>query len=205
MISRLDSDVGNLLALLKELKLDDNTLVVFSSDNGPHAEGGNDPTFNDSNGPLRGKKRDLTDGGIRVSFIARWPGKIKAGSESSFVGGFQDILPTFAELAGAQHHLPKQLDGVSLVPTLLGRGKQPEHEFLYWAFYEGGAGQAIRQGKWKAIQQPYHSAVRLYDLASDMGEEKDVASQHPALVRQLTAKMNGANVPNERWSFPQQK
>jgi arylsulfatase A-like enzyme len=205
MISRLDADVGKLLALLRELKLDENTLVIFSSDNGPHAEGGNDPTFNDSNGPLRGKKRDLTDGGIRVPFIAHWPGRIKAGSESSFIGAFQDILPTFAELAGAQQHLPKEHDGVSLVPTLLGNGKQTEHEFLYWAFYEGGAGQAIRQGKWKAIQQPYHSAVRLYDLASDIGEEKDVASQHSELVSQLTARMNGANVPNERWSFPQKK
>ena len=205
MVSRLDADVGRLLAILKELKLDENTLVIFSSDNGPHAEGGNDPLFNDSNGPVRGKKRDLTDGGIRVPFIARWPGKIKAGSESAFVGGFQDMLPTFAELAGAKRHLPQQLDGLSIVPTLLGQGKQPEHDHLYWAFYEGAAGQALRQGKWKAIQQPYHSSVRLYDLSNDVGEEKNVAAEHPELVLELTAKMNAANVPNERWSFPQKK
>jgi arylsulfatase A-like enzyme len=202
MISRLDADVGKLLALLKELGLDENTLVMFASDNGPHAEGGNNPAFNDSNGPLRGKKRDLTEGGIRVPLIARWPSKIKAGSESSFVGGFQDILPTFAEFAGAQKQLPPVYDGVSLVPTLLGEGMQAEHDYLYWAFYEGGAGQAIRKGKWKAIQQPYHSAVRLYDLSQDIGEETDVAAQHPDVVAELTALMNTANVPNDRWSFP---
>jgi uncharacterized sulfatase len=205
MIGRLDAGVGKLFALLKELKLDENTLVIFSSDNGPHAEGGNDPLFNDSNGPLRGKKRDLTEGGIRVPFIARWPGKIKADSESHFVGGFQDILPTFTELAGAKENVPKNLDGLSIVPTFLGQDEQSQHDHLYWAFYEGAAGQALRQGKWKAIQQPYHSPVRLYDLAIDIGEEKNVAADHQELVRELTAKMNAANVPNDRWSFPAAK
>ena len=203
MVTLLDTTVGRVLKLLKERNLDENTLVIFSSDNGPHAEGGNDPLFNDSNGPLKGKKRDLTDGGIRVPFIARWPGKIQADSENSFVGGFQDLLPTFAELAQAQKHLPKNLDGLSIVPTLLGQAGQQQHDHLYWAFYEGAAGQALRQGKWKAIQQPYHSPVRLYDITSDPGEEHDLAAEHPALVRELATKLNADNIASDRWKFPE--
>jgi uncharacterized sulfatase len=205
MISRLDADVGRLLALLKKLKLDENTLVLFSSDNGPHREGGNDPDFNNSNGPLRGIKRDLTEGGIRVPFIARWPGKIKSGSTSDFVGSFADVLPTFAEIAGASDALPKNLDGLSIAPTLLGRpADQAQHEYLYWAFYERGGAQAARAGKWKGVQQPYHSPVRLYDLEADVGEERDLAGAHPDVVARLSAHMRRAYVQSENWSFPSQ-
>lgn len=204
MISRLDADIGRLLRALKTLGLDDNTLVIFSSDNGPHAEGGNDPQFNDSNGPLRGIKRDLTEGGIRVPFIARWPGKIKPGTTSDFVGSFADVLPTLAEIAGASGELPKKLDGLSIAPTLLGRSGQQQHDYLYWAFYERGGAQAARQGKWKAVQQPYHSPVRLYDLSQDLGEERDVAAAHPDVVAKMTAAMQAAYVPGENWKFPDQ-
>jgi arylsulfatase A-like enzyme len=205
MISRLDADIGRLLATLKTLRLDGNTLVIFSSDNGPHAEGGNDPHFNDSNGPLRGIKRDLTEGGIRVPFIARWPGKIEPGTTSGFVGSFADVLPTLAEFAGASDELPKNLDGLSIAPTLLGRAvEQQQHDSMYWAFYERGGAQAARQGKWKAVQQPYHSPVRLYDLSQDLGEERDVAAAHPNVVAKMTAAMQTAYVPNENWKFPEQ-
>ena len=202
MISRMDADVGRLLDKLKALKLDENTLVLFSSDNGPHAEGGNDPAFNDSNGPLRGTKRDLTEGGIRVPMIARWPGKVPAGSTSAFVGCFQDVMPTLAELAGAAQHVPKDIDGLSIVPTLLGKpDTQRQHDYLYWAFYERGSGQAARMGKWKAVQQPINTATRLYDLASDVGEERDVAGEHPETLAELKKRMDEAYVPSERWKF----
>jgi arylsulfatase A-like enzyme len=213
MISRLDADVGRVLDLLKKLNLDDNTLVLFSSDNGPHREGGNDPDFNDSNGPLRGIKRDLTEGGIRVPFLARWPGKIAPGT-SNFIGGFQDILPTLAELAGADDGVPTDIDGLSIVPTLLSQsatptrsvseGRQRQHDYLYWLFYERGAGQAARSGPWKAVQQPYHTPIRLYNLESDLSEQRDVAADHPEIVARLQAAMRAAYTPHENWQLPAQ-
>lgn len=205
MISRMDADVGRLMELIKKLGLDNNTLVLFSSDNGPHREGGNDPDFNDSNGPLKGIKRDLTEGGIRVPFIARWPGKI-APDVSQFAGGFQDMMPTLAEAAGASSGVPSNIDGLSIVPTLLGEAsKQKEHEYLYWTFYERGGGQAMRVGNWKAIQQPMDAAVRLYDLGKDLGEEHDVAAEHPEVVAKLKAMMKAAYRPHESWKMPGEK
>lgn len=203
MISRMDKDVGRLLAKLKELNLDENTLVLFASDNGPHREGGNNPDFNNSRGPFSGIKRSLTEGGIRVPLIARWPGKIKADSESDFVGCFQDMMPTFAQLAGATAAVPANIDGISFVPTLFGQpDQQKQHDYLYWAFYEGGAGQAVRFGNWKAVQQPYHSPIRLYDLSSDIGETNDLAAERPELVKQAAALMQQAYTPSEKWTFP---
>ncbi len=202
MISRMDADVGRLMELIKKLGVDNNTLVFFSSDNGPHREGGNDPDFNDSNGPLQGIKRDLTEGGIRVPFIARWPGKVAPGT-SHLVGGFQDMMPTLAELAGESDSVLKDIDGLSIVPTLLGESsKQKQHEYLYWTFYERGGGQAIRAGDWKLIQQPMDSALRLYDLSKDLGEEHDVAAQHPDVAARLTALMKAAYTPHPNWKMP---
>jgi arylsulfatase A-like enzyme len=202
MISWLDADVGRLMGLLKKLGLDDNTLVFFSSDNGPHREGGNDPDFNDSNGPLAGIKRDLTEGGIRVPFIARWRGQIAAGV-SDYVGGFQDLMPTLAELAGVASDVPKHCDGLSIVPTLWGEvARQKPHDYLYWTFYERGGGQAARIGPWKGVQQPLDSALRLYDLGSDIGEQRDVAAQHPEVVAKLITTMKAAYTPHENWKFP---
>jgi arylsulfatase A-like enzyme len=202
MVTRLDADVGRILDRLHQHGLDRNTLVLFSSDNGPHAEGGNDPELADSNGPLRGIKRSLHDGGIRVPMIARWPGRIAAGGASDFVGAFWDVLPTLADVAGAKGQTPQDLDGLSFLPTLLGEGEQEQHDFLYWAFYEAGGGQAMRQGKWKAVEQPIRSPVRLYDLSRDLGEQHDLASRQPALVAQLQAKMKAAYEPSDRWQFP---
>ncbi len=203
MITRMDADVGRLLARLEEMGVDENTLILFSSDNGPHAEGGNDPSFNDSNGPLKGIKRDLTDGGIRVPTIARWPGKIAAGKTSDFVGSFMDVMPTLAEVAGAGDALPKDLDGLSFVPTLVGQPeRQEQHDHLYWAFYERGGGQAVRMGKWKAVQQPLATPIRLYDLSADIGEEHDLAAGHGDIVARAAAAMKAAYQPNEEWKFP---
>ena len=191
MISRLDRTVGQVRGLLRQLGVAENTLVVFSSDNGPHAEGGNDPAFFHSSGPLRGIKRDLYEGGIRVPTLAAWPGRIAAGRESDTVSGFQDWLPTFAELAGAK--VPGGLDGLSLVPTLTGRGDQEQHDYLYWEFHEQGGKRAIREGNWKAVQLNMNrtpGAVELYDLGSDVGEEHDVAGEHPEVVGRLEGLMD---------------
>jgi arylsulfatase A-like enzyme len=203
MITRMDADIGRVFAKLKELKIDDRTLVFFGSDNGPHREGGNDPDFNNSNGPFKGIKRSLTEGGIRIPFIARWPGKIAAGTTSDWIGGYQDVMPTLAELTGTSERVPSYIDGISFLPTLLGHpNDQKNHDYLYWAFYEGGAGQAARFGNWKAVQQPYHSPIRLYDLENDLGEEHDLAAKRPELVEQAKQMMQAAYTPSELWQFP---
>jgi arylsulfatase A-like enzyme len=150
MITRLDRDVGRLMASLKKLDIDDNTLVFFTSDNGPHREGGADPDFFDSNGPLRGIKRDLYEGGIRVPMIARWPKRIKAGAKSDKVWAHWDLLPTLAEAAGVKP--PAGIDGISMFNALSGR-RQRDHEFLYWEFHERGFSQAARMGDWKAVRK----------------------------------------------------
>jgi arylsulfatase A-like enzyme len=202
MISRMDRDIGRLIDLLAELGIDRRTVVFFSSDNGPHREGGNDPDFADSNGPLRGIKRSLHEGGIRVPLIARWPGRIRSGGVSYWLGGFQDLLPTFAELADATVHLPAEHDGISFVPTLLDQGEQPNHDYLYWAFFERGAGRAIRRGNWKGIQQPLSEPIRLFEVSKDEGEQQDLAAEHPDRVRELAQLMDEAYRPSPHWSFP---
>ena len=167
MISRMDSDVGRLMDRLKEHDIDDNTIVFFTSDNGPHREGGNDPSFQDSNGPIRGIKRSLHDGGIRVPLIVRWPGKIQPGSTSDWTGAFWDVLPTLGHVAKSKA-IPTDIDGISFAPTLFGKDeKQTNHDYLFWAFYEGGGARAIRVGDWKAVQQPIHQPIRLFNIADD--------------------------------------
>ena len=205
MISRMDRDLGLLFQRLKDHGIDQKTIVFFTSDNGPHREGGNNSDFNDSNGPLKGVKRDLTDGGIRVPLIVRWPGRVEAGSSSDFVGAFWDVLPTLAELAGTGKHVPEDIDGISFLPSLLGQGTQHQHEFLYWAFYERGGSRALRSGDWKAVQQPIHTPVRLYNLKKDLGEQRDVAADNVQLVKKFTAAMDGAYAPSNRWKFPEKK
>ena len=197
MVTRLDRDIGRLLYRVKELGLDENTLVIFSSDNGPHREGGQDPEFFDSSGPLRGIKRDLYEGGIRVPLIARWPGRIEAGGESNHVSAFWDFLPTAAEIAGAE--VPLEVDGISYLPALLG-GIQREHEFLYWEFHEGGAsGQAVRMGRWKAVRLLPSAPLKLYDLSSDLGERNDVAADNPEVVKKIGDYLAGARSESIIW------
>ena len=203
MITLMDRDCGRVLDLLKELQIDRQTLVLFSSDNGPHREGGNRPDFNQSRGPLTGIKRSLTEGGIRVPLLARWPDTIEAGSESDHVGCFQDIMPTFAELAGVHERCPQDIDGVSFVPTLLGqKEKQLQHELLYWAFYERGGGRAGRSGDWKIVQQPIDTSARLYNLRSDIGEQNDLSQSEPEVYQRLLNGLDEAYSASEHWRFP---
>jgi arylsulfatase A len=204
MVTKLDTNVGQLVSLLKELGLDDKTVVMFTSDNGPHKEGGADPDFFDSNGPLRGYKRDVYEGGIRVPMIARWPEKIKAGSKSELISAFWDVLPTCAELTGQA--LPEKIDGISLVPTLLGdRAKQKQHAYLYWEFHELGGRQAVRMGNWKAVRMNVlktpDAPIELYDLSQDIAEVNNVAAGHPDVVRKMKAILAEARVPNSNFPF----
>ncbi|MGC3969197.1 MAG: sulfatase-like hydrolase/transferase [Pirellulales bacterium] len=177
---------------------------MFSSDNGPHKESGHDPERFDPNGPLSGFKRSMTDGGIRVPLIARWPGVIDAGRTSDHVGYFADILPTFAELAGASTSLTG--DGISVVPTLQGanaRRKQAEHEYLYWEFHEGGPSkQAVRMGDWKGIRT-FGGRLQLFNLRDDLAEQNDVAAEHPDVVRRIEGILATARSENEHWPLRQ--
>jgi arylsulfatase A-like enzyme len=196
MISRLDRGVGRLLQQLKDLGVDDQTLVFFASDNGPHREGGANPAFFHSSGPLRGIKRDLYEGGIRVPLIARWPGRIRAGAETGQVSAFWDFLPTLARLAGAPS--PANTDGLSLLPTLLGQPGQKTHEFLYWEFHEGGSIQAVRARRWKAVR-PFGRALELYDLDADIGETTDVAGRHRDIVATIEKYLATARTESKIW------
>lgn len=195
----VDNEVGAVLAKLKAVGLDDNTIVMFSSDNGPHHEGFHDSEFFHSNGGLKGTKRDMTDGGIRVPLIVRWPGKIKAGIVSEHVSGFQDLMPTLAELSGAE--LGKGYDGISFAPTLLGQGKQTQHDYLFWNFDEQGGKRAVLKWPWKLIHLSTGEGGKgtkgkakpmetlLYNLDTDRGEEHDLAAKKPELVKELEAMM----------------
>ncbi len=185
MITRLDHSVGRIVDLLRRLDIDKHTLVMFSSDNGPHKEGGADPAFFKSSGRLRGHKRDLYEGGIRVPLIAAWPGKIKPGSVSKHVSAFWDILPTFADVAGTK--TPLGIDGRSFLPTLVGDDeKQTQHEFLYWEFHEHGSKQAVRRGDWKAVNF-VGDRFELYNLKLDPSEQTDVADANPEVVKTIKA------------------
>jgi arylsulfatase A-like enzyme len=197
MITLLDADVGRLMAALKDQGLDDNTLVLFTSDNGPHKEGGVDPGFFASSGPLRGIKRDLYEGGIRVPAIARWPGRIRAGAVSDQVWAFWDVLPTLAELAGGT--APPGVDGISVAPTLLGQPQRRQHEFLYWEFHESGFKQAVRMGKWKAVRLAPGKPLELYNLAEDLAELHDVAARHPRIVARIEHYLETARTESVRW------
>jgi len=203
MVSHMDRDVGRLLAKLEQVGVDNNTIIFFTSDNGPHKEGGHDPDFFDSNGPLRGLKRDLYEGGIRVPMIAWWPGVVPATATSEHVGAFWDILPTFADLAGQP--TPKDIDGISFFPTLVTKGLQKKHDALYWEFYEQGGKQAVLMGDWKGIRldakKDPDGPIALYNLAEDLGEETDVATQNPKIVKQIEKLMESNTHPSEHYSF----
>lgn len=199
MITRMDSQVGHLMALLGKLGIDQKTLVMFTSDNGPHKESGQDPTFFDPNGPLRGYKRDLFEGGVRVPFIARWPGKIAPGT-SDHVGYFGDLFATAAELAGEP--APEGLDSISFVPTLLGRtSAQKKHPYLYWEFHEGGFTQGILLGeRWKGIRvKRLDAPIQVYDLANDPGEEHDIAAREPERVAEFRRLFTEARTDSPIW------
>jgi arylsulfatase A-like enzyme len=197
MITRLDSSVGAILETLKRSHLENNTLVLFSSDNGPHQEGGVDPKFFNSSGPLRGIKRDLYEGGIRVPLMARWPGMIKPRQTSSEICAFWDFLPTVAELAGTKP--PPNLDGISIAPTLLGTPQTNHHDFLYWEFHERGFEQAGRMGDWKAVRPQAGEPLELYDLKSDIGERTNIAEKHHDIVAKMDSLLKNARSDTPDW------
>ncbi|MBN3521994.1 arylsulfatase [Algoriphagus lutimaris] len=203
MVERIDRYVGEVIDKLEENGLSDNTLIIFSSDNGAHREGGADPEFFDSNGQFRGFKRDLYEGGVRAPMIAWWPNKIKAGTTTGHVAAFWDLLPTFAEVAGAK--ISSVIDGISFYPTLVGEGEQQEHEYLYWEFHEQGGKQAVRQGNWKAVKLEVFKSdqpiLELYDLSKDPGETNNIANEFPEKAQELQSLMSSSHIQNPIFSF----
>jgi arylsulfatase A len=201
MVTRMDRDIGRMMHLLKDLGIDEDTIVLFSSDNGPHEEGGHDPEFFDSNGPLRGIKRDLYEGGIRVPMIIRWPGRVQAGSFSSHVSAFWDFLPTVCDLA--EIPVPDGIDGISFVPEILGiKKKQPNHGYLYWEFHERKTtDQAIRMGRWKAVRHTPIGPIELYDLETDIGETTNIADHNPGVVEKIRVLLEQARTPHPIWEL----
>ena len=203
MNTQLDREIGVLMDLLESLDLTDDTIVIFTSDNGPHREGGidYDPEFFDSNGQWRGIKRDLTDGGIRVPMIVRWPGVVEPGGVCDHVGYFADILPTLAEVVGETK--TGKTDGLSLVPALKGSEVGAGHPYLYWEFYEGDVTQAVLlEGRWKGIRCPApDAAIVLYDQLADPAELQNCAEQNPGIVARIAAIMKEAHIPNDNWKI----
>ncbi len=196
MIRNIDRDIGRVLAKLQELDIDQNTIVFFSSDNGPHQEGGHQMPFFDSNGQLLGMKRDLYEGGVRVPLIVRWPGKITASTSTDHRCGFQDMMPTLAELCGAA---APQLDGISFAPTLLGNPQsQQKHPHLYWEFQEQGGKQAVLKDNFKAVRLNWiknpDGPLQLFDLSKDPGETDDIAASHPQIVAAMNEIMKQEHV-----------
>ncbi len=196
MVTRMDRDIGRLMELLRARGLDQRTLVIFTSDNGPHQEGGADPDFFKSSGGLRGIKRDLYEGGIRVPMIASWPGTIPAGSVSHFAAAHWDILPTLAEFAGVR--VPTGLDGMSIAPVLRGK-TEPPHDFMYWEFHERGFQQAVRMGNWKAVRLAKDQPLELYNLADDPTEFTNVAAKQPAVLAQIEKYLQTARTESPNW------
>ena len=204
MVTLLDKHIGMILDKLEEKGIAENTLIIFTSDNGSYSEGGYHYSMHNSNAPLRGGKRDLYEGGIRVPTIAWWPGRIEAGTVNDHISGFQDMMPTFAELAGMPH--PPGIDGISMVPELLGRSDQQEkHEYLYWEFHAMGGRQAVRMDNWKAVRlnvrRNRDAPIELYNLEEDISEQNNIADQHPEIVRRMDQIMREAHVPSMLFPF----
>lgn len=203
MVSRLDSDVARIVKLLEDKGILENTIVIFTSDNGVHAEGGHDPLFFHSSGAFRGKKRDLYDGGIRTPFVVQWPAQIKKGSVNLHVSAFWDFLPTMSQIVGAEVH--SDIDGISYLPSLLGQTDQLEHDFLYWEFHEEGGKRAVLKDNWKLIElqvnNPEKRRFELYYLNSDPGEVANLADQYPEKVNELAKYFVTARSNNKYWNF----
>lgn len=202
-VSRLDRYVGDVMALVDSLGIREKTLIIFTSDNGPHREGGANPRYFKSNGPFQGFKKDLYEGGVRMPFIASCPGTISQGAVSDHVSTFWDMMPTFAEMTGTE--LPVATDGLSMMPTLLGREGQKQHDFLYWEFHEQGGKQAVRWGNWKGLRlnviDDPDARIQLFDLTTDAHEDHDVADQHPDVVARIAEMMRQSHTPSELFPF----
>lgn len=197
MIKRIDDDVAKLLDLLQELGIDDNTIVLFSSDNGPHQEGNHRMEFFDSNGEKRGMKRDLYEGGVRVPLIVRWPSKITPGRVIEEVTAFQDLMPTVCDLIDVKS---PRTDGVSMLPLLLGKKAKEKERDLYWEFGEKGGKQAVLQGDWKLIRLGLENPVyELYNVVTDVSEQRNVAVEHPEKVQSLKRLLK--SIPDDQSAF----
>ena len=200
MITRMDTDVGEILDLLKTYGIDNKTIVFFSSDNGPHSEGGHDHNYHDANGPLRGKKRDLYEGGIRIPMIVRWSGTIEPGGTSSLLTASWDFLPTAANIASEP--VSEGIDGISILPELLGY-PQPTHDYLYWEMHKGGFKQAVRKGNWKGVHNNVSSSTELYDLSVDIGESNNVAGANLTIVAEIEDIFVNGRTPSPYWPTPE--
>ena len=201
MVSILDKQVGDICRVLDSLGIADNTMIVFTSDNGPHQEGGADPDFFDGNGELRGYKRDLYEGGIRVPMIIKWKDKVAENTKSDHVSAFWDFLPTMAEIIGAE--IPENTDGISFLPELTSCGEQKKHDYLYWEFHENNGRQAIRQGDWKAVKYDVHNdgKIELYNIKDDVSEEVDVSEIYPDKVAELDSLMKVSRIDSDLFRF----
>lgn len=206
MIELLDKQVGEIMNKVNELGIANNTIIIFTSDNGPHEEGGADPKYFNSSGALRGSKRDLYEGGIRVPMIVKWPEKIKAGRKTDLVSAFWDVFPTFSDILGAKPQ--KNTDGISFLPELMGvKNNQKHHEYLYWEFHEKGGRQAVRMGDWKAVKYNVlknpNAPLELYNLKNDIGETTNMAGQNPKIVAQMQVILKKARTPSTIFTFSQ--
>jgi arylsulfatase A-like enzyme len=204
MIENLDNSVGMINKKLEELGLTENTLVIFVSDNGPHEEGNHSADYFDSNGILRGTKRDLYEGGIRTPFVARWPGVIEPGSRSEHISTFWDMLPTYCDIAGVE--IPEETDGISFLPTLKGDlDAQQKHPYLYFEFYEQGGKQSVLKDGWKAVKLDIRGGnpkpIELYYLPDDPGESINLAADHPEMVSLMDSLMGISHTPLESMSL----
>ena len=202
MVSRFDRYVGEIRAQIQVLGIANNTLILFSSDNGPHREGGNDPAYFNSSGSLRGIKRDLYEGGIREPFVAEWPNHIRPGAVSDRPFAFWDLFPTFEQLAGIP--VTSHIDGYSILPVLEGHPEDArQHDYFYWEFHENGGRQAVRWGKWKGVRLNVNTiadpSIEVYDLEKDPHETTDVSAQHPDIVRHIKEIMSQAHQSNKDW------
>ena len=201
MVTLLDDQVGELVQKVKEQGLEDNTIFIFTSDNGPHKEGGADPDYFNSNANLRGYKRDLYEGGIRVPLIIKWPNKIKAERQTAHLSAFWDFMPTFADILKVD--LPEQTDGISFLPTLINQKTQKNHDHLYWEFHEKGGRQALRKDNWKLVKYEVrkNGAYQLYDLDRDPSETKNMATQMPDKVKELAKILESSRTVSEDFKF----
>lgn len=201
MIHVLDDQVGEIVQKIKDLGLEKNTIFIFTSDNGPHREGGADPNYFDSNGILKGFKRDLYEGGVRVPMIAKWKGKIKEGSKTDHISAFWDIMPTFAHILNTE--LQVKTDGISFLPTLLDTKNQEKHDYLYWEFHEKKGKQAIRKGNWKLIKLNVkrNPEYFLFDLSKDPSEENNLSEEKPEKLKELIHILENSRTPSKNFKF----
>lgn len=203
MVTRLDSYVGDIMDLLTQLGIAENTIIIFTSDNGPHREGGADPDYFKSYGEYRGVKRDLYEGGIRMPMIIRCPKHIEEATTNDHIMAFWDMMPTFAELIDSKKEI--QTDGISFLPTLLGKKRQKKHEYLYWELHEKGGKQAVRYKNWKGVRLnigiPNQTVFELYNLTDDIHEDRNVADQHPDVVKKIESIMINARTDSELFNF----